>query len=139
MVTYDAHDNLEFDWFISLQIAYTLGSCVYWEIPSGVISNHLGYIPSIRYMLVLWVGSYYGSSTFLDTTTLYLDYPSSWNSENCLVTLSSLHTINHQRSTKNYENAGLLLKMIIQVINLLMISLSNTIISILQKLSLKTM
>ena len=85
-------------------------------------------------------------------TTLYLDYPSSWNSENCLVTLSSLHTINYQRSTNyfnilkytysNVENAGLLLKLfkvIIQIINLLMISLSNTIISILQKLSLKTM
>ena len=60
-------------------------------------------------MLVLWVGSYYGSSTFLDTTrlmaatTLYLDYPSSWNSENCLVTLSSLHTINYQRSTNKLK------------------------------------
>ena len=61
-------------------------------------------------------------------TTLYLDYPSSWNSENCLVTLSSL---NYQRSTKYLiiQNAGLLFKMIIQVINLLMISLSNTIIT----------
>ena len=37
-----AHDNLEFDWFISLQIAYTLGSCVYWEIPSVVADNALG-------------------------------------------------------------------------------------------------
>ena len=50
--------------------------------------------------LLLWVKHFLGQRP-VAATTLYLDYPSSWNDENCLVTLSSLHTIiiNHQRST----------------------------------------
>ena len=35
--------TMEFDWFISLQLAYSLGSCVYWEIPSVVADNTLGH------------------------------------------------------------------------------------------------